>query len=305
MAPMRRQYALPIAALAAVTGASMPAHADETTAPVRPFIMSDLSGRTLVGLDFQLTRWTVPASPPLDEEIDVTSMTTDLVADISVAPHWVILLRVPTSYASTDPELVIGDDECCGAALGNLTLGVRGLRSSYYDGGLRSVIGGEMTVALPTAPDSGDGAVSTNLAAFARAPHDPGRYLPNTGTIRLGGGAQLYGRRFLVQAGLGLDAFIYDDDVPENDADFAVRLGLGGGVRFTYTLALIAELNAMALADSDNLPAGDEDLLSSLDVGLRYGGEALALGIRAYVPLDGDHRDLDAIGLGLDAGARF
>jgi hypothetical protein len=301
---MRRLHALSLAGCAALTTAALPAHADETTAPVRPFILPDLSGLTLIGVDFQLTRWSQPIVGS-DLELDVTSFTTDLVADISVAPHWVILLRLPTSFASTDPDLVIGDDECCGAALGNLTLGVRGLRSSAYDTGLRTVIGGEMTVSLPTAPDDGEGGVSTRLATFARFPHDPGRYQPDTGTIRLAGGAQFYGRRFLVQAGLGVDAFIYDDDIADDSSDVAVRLGAGGGYRFTYALAAIAELNGLILVDSDTIGAGDDDVIGSLDVGLRYGTEALALGIRAYVPLDDDFRDVDAIGLGLDAGARF
>jgi hypothetical protein len=303
MAPMRRLHAFSLAGFAAVSVAALPAHADETTAPVRPFILPDLSGLTLIGVDFQLTRWSVDL-PGTDENLDVTSYTADLVADISVAPHWVILLRVPTSFASSDPELTIDDDECCGAALGNLTLGVRGLRSSAYDTGLRTVIGGEMTVSLPTAPDDGEGTVSTVAASFARFPHDPGRYLANTGTIRIGGGAQFYGRRFLVQAGLGLDAFIFDDDV-DHASDLAVRIGAGGGFRFTYALAAIAELNGLIMADGDVVGAGDDDVIGSLDLGLRYGTEALALGVRAYLPLDDAFRDVDAIGLGLDAGARF
>jgi hypothetical protein len=301
---MRRLHALSIAGVAAVTGAALPAHADETTAPVRPFILPDLSGLTLIGVEFQLTRWSTPLLPGSEQELDVTSFTTDLVADISVAPHWVILLRLPTSFASTDPELEIGEDECCGAALGNLTLGVRGLRSSAYDTGLRTVLGGEMSVSLPTAPDEGEGGLSTSLATFARFPHDPGRYLPNAGTIRLAGGAQFYGQHFLLQAGLGVDAFIYDDDV-DDSADIAVRLGAGGGYRFTYALAAIAELNGLVLADGDSTGAGDDDVIGSLDVGLRYGTDALVLGIRGYLPLDDAFRDVDAFGVGLDAGARF
>ena len=47
-----------------------------------------------------------------------------------------------------------------------------------------AVTGGELTISAPTASDSGERGVSAIDAAFARLPHDPGRYVPNTTTIR-------------------------------------------------------------------------------------------------------------------------
>src|SRR5690349_14180902 len=98
-----------------------PAAADyETIAPVRPLTMSDPSGLTVVGLDFQLTKWSVD----LPAKTDFTSATIDVTADIDVSPHWVIFGRLPLSKLSVDPS----NPGCCDFALSNFTLGARYLR---------------------------------------------------------------------------------------------------------------------------------------------------------------------------------
>jgi hypothetical protein len=274
-----------------------PAAADYTTvAPVRPLTMSDPSGLSSIALELQLTRWTEPRVPPI--EVDVQSLTFDLAADIRIAPHWVLIARLPIVQASLDGDPLAED--CCGFGLGNLTLGGRGLWATVFDGGARAVAGAELSLSAPTASDEGEGIVSAGAAAFARLPHDPGRYAPNTTTIRFTPLVQYYTPRFLIGAEAGLQLFLYDGDVDDQDSDLAVRLALAVGVRATYKLAILLELNSMFF---DDAAAGDD--VTSLDLGLRYGSGAALFGFRIYVPLNASLRDFDMVGAGLDAGVRF
>jgi hypothetical protein len=281
-----------------------PARADYPgSAPVRPFNLPDLAGLTAIDLDAQFTWWEEPLLPPQDHS-DITDMTLDLAADISLAPHWVIVVRMPFVYADIEDHPIDGRD-CCGFGLGNLTLGARALFSNVHGESLRSVIGGEFNLSLATASDDGDDGIAAVLSAFARAPHDPGRYLPNTWTPRLLGHAQLYGRWLMVQVEAGLHFWLYDDDVAgDDDSDVGLRLALAAGVRFTTELALLAEINTITQIDDDN-DNDDDDTVSSLDVGIRYGTEAFVLGLRVYIPLDEGFRDRDMLGVGVDLGARF
>jgi hypothetical protein len=281
---------------------STSARADYTTiAPVRPLTMADLSGLTSVGLDLQLTHWTEHPPAPADD-IDFTSLTFDLAADIRLAPHWMVLARLPLSHVGVDGDPAAPD--CCDFALGNLTLGGRGLWATLIDGETRAVSGGELTVSLPTASDGGESARSAAAAAFAHLPRDPGLYGPNTTTVRLTSYAQVYGRWFLAQVEAGLHLYFYDSDVPGDDrSDAGVRLALAGGFRATYKIAILAEINSLFFF-SDKF-ATDDDTVTSLDLGVRYGSGRLILGLRAYLPLDPTLRDLGMIGVGLDGGARF
>lgn len=272
-----------------------PAAADyPRTAPVRPFNLPDLAGLTAVGLDVQYTWWQVEL--PLDVEEELASTTFDLGADFRVAPHWVIVARVPVVHGDIDVSPDDGQD-CCGLALGNVTLGARGLWSSLHDSGLRSVVGGELALSLASASDDGEGATAARMAAIARLPHDPGRYLPDTWTPRLVGHGQIYGDWFMAQLEGGLHLFLYDDDGGD-DSDLGIRLALAAGVRATAELAFLAEINNMIFA-------GDDDTASSLDIGVRYGATGFVFGLRLYLPLDDAARDLDMLGVGADIAARF
>ena len=278
--------------------ALLPAHAafaDYTTvAPLRPLTLSDPAGLTSVALEFQYTKWT---EHPPGMDIDYTSMTFDLAADIRLAPHWVLLARMPFADAS------IENADCCSLALGNLTLGVRGLWSAVQATS-RSVIGGELSVSAPTASDSGKRGLSSAVAAFAQLPHDPGRYAPNTTTARLKLLGQFYSRWFLLDAEAGLDVFFYDDDVPgDNNSDLGLRLALAAGIRATYKVAIMAELSSLFLDDDEF--AGNNDTVTSVDLGVRYASQQLIFGARVYIPLDKEMRDRDMLGVGLDIGARF
>jgi hypothetical protein len=279
--------------------ASTPAAAEyPETAPVRPFNLPDLSGLTVLDLDVQMTRWRTVLPGNIEQHI--SSETFDLGVDVQVAPHWVIVARMP--FVDADIELrPVDTSSCCAAGLGNFTLGARGLYSSRQGPDLRSVVGGELSFSLATASDRGDRAESAAIAAFARAPHDPGRYLPNTWTPRLVGHAQLYGRWFMVQGEAGLHVFLYDGDVKNDSADLGVRLALATGVRVTPELAILGEVNSMLAVDGE---AGDESV-SSVDLGVRYGGANLLAGLRFYLPLDDDRRDIDMWGVGGDLGVRF
>lgn len=270
------------------------------TAPVRPFNLSDLSGLTAVNLDVQYTSWTEPASSPL--ALNFTSLTFDLHADITLAPHWVVLLHVPVVYADVEAEPTDTSD-CCGLGLGNFTLGVKGLVSSLHGDGLRSVLGGELSLSLGTAPDEGDDGAAAALAARARGPHDPGRYVPNTWTPRLLGHAQIYNRWFMAQLEAGLHFFVYDDDVVGDDADLGLRLALATGVRVTPELAIVAELNNMTVFSDDD--SVDDETATSVDLGVRFAGETVVVGLRLYLPIDDRSRDADMLGFGVDLGARF
>jgi hypothetical protein len=293
------------------------ARADSRTAPVRPFVLPDLSGLSTVGLDLQYTKFDSPGLPGVT--VDYTSVTFDLAAEVAVAPHWMVLGRIPVSYLdiSLDPSAP-GDTDCCGTALGNITVGIRGLDSNRARGDLWFVSGGELSISLPTAPDGDDddvtgdddkGRIATTFAAFSHLTDDPGRYLPDTTTIRLNAAAQAYTELFFVEGGIGLQALIYDDTLNE-DGDALVRLGIAGGLRITPELAGLLELSTNIILDNDDddnpeTRDDNEDVVTSLDLGLRYGGPSATFGARFFYPIDNVFRDLDMIGFGLDAGARF
>jgi hypothetical protein len=287
-----------LAAIALIGLASKPAVADYIEiAPVRPLTMSDPAGLTMIGLEFQFTKWNVPQIPPLPEQ-DFTSLTFNLTGDFTVAKHWVLLARLPMSDVSVDDNIDATPDDCCKLALGNLTLGARGLWATEL-GSTSTVIGFDLTLSLPTASDGANRGGSAAAGAFAHLPHDPGLYAPNTTTGRFTGLSQLYGRYFLLQAEAGFQLFYFDEG--DDDLDTGIRLALAAGVRATYKIAILAELNALILS-SDLL--GD-DTVTSLDLGIRYNSLGLLFGARAYVPIDSQLRDLDMIGFGLDIGARF
>jgi hypothetical protein len=278
-----------------------PASADyPANAPVKPFNLPDLSGLTAVGLDLQVTWWTIPLPPP-DTESDFTNTTIDLHAEIDIAPHWLIVARLP--FVHTDIEVKPNDSsDCCGFGLGNLTLGVRGLFSSLEGEGWRSVVGFDFLLSMATSSDDGESAIAAVWAAFARQTHDPGRYLPNTWTPRLTGHGQFYNSWFMLQVEGGLHLFLYDDDVPGDDSDLGLRLAMAAGIRATTELAVLLEINSMVfLADDED----DDETVTSLDVGLRYGGRSFAAGLRAFIPLDETLQDLDMFGIGVDISARF
>jgi hypothetical protein len=277
---------------------AVPASADyETIAPVRPLTMADPAGLTVVGIDFQLTKWTVDA--PV--KADFTSLTFDLAADIRIAPHWVLLARVPFTRLGVDQPAT----SCCDLALDNLTLGGRGLWATVFGDGNRSVLGAELTVSLPTASDSDNRGLSTAGAALAHLPHDPGLWAPNVTTVRLTGISQFYGRYLLAHVETGLQLYFFDKDVAGDDhLDAGIRLAAALGIRPTYTLSILAELNALLVFSNDKFAPGD-DTTSSLDLGIRYGSNRGIFGARVYVPLDPQLRDLSMLGFGLDAGLRF
>jgi hypothetical protein len=265
-------------------------------APVRPLVSSDLAGLTTIDFDLQLTRWRQPLAPNVEERLTV--LTFDLAADIQIAPHWLIVARVP--FASSDIELRPADTTtCCGLSLGNLTLGGRWLYSSRQTE-IRTVAGGELTMSFATANDRDDRGTGAALAAFAWQTHDPALYLPNAWTPRLTGFAQIYGRWFLVQGEAGLHLLLYDGDVKGDSGDLAVRLALAGGVRVTPELAVMVDVNSMIFVDDEA-----DGSSTSLDVGLRYGGRNLLAALRLFLPIDDSLRSADMIGFGGDVGVRF
>jgi hypothetical protein len=145
--------------------------------------------------------------------------------------------------------------------------------------------------------------VAASDAGLAESPHDPGRFAPNVTTLRATLLSQLWSRWFLVQAEAGLQVYLFDGDVKTNPSDLGIRLALGAGVRATYTISILAELNAL-VAGADGFAPGTNSV-ASLDLGVRYGAHRGIAGFRVYLPLDSTLRDLDLIGFGVDAGLRF
>src|SRR5678816_4159521 len=85
--PMRCLHTLAACALIAISSA--PAHADYTeVSPVRPLTMIDPSGLTVIGIDFQLTKWTVDPPGAAPRATDFTTIDFALAADLRIAPHW-------------------------------------------------------------------------------------------------------------------------------------------------------------------------------------------------------------------------
>lgn len=297
---MRRGHPIAASSLVAlvVVLSTTPAAADYTeAAPVRPLTMSDVAGLTTVGLDFQLTKWSVDGPP----KQDFTGLTFDLDADIRLAPHWMLLLRLPLSHLSIDDG---GASSCCDTALDNLTIGGRGLWATIFGDDTRSILGAELAVSLPTASDSAERGPSAAGAALAHLALDPGLWAPNTTTVRFHGLWQFYGRYFMLHGEAGLQLYFFDSDVPGDSLDLGLRLAIGGGFRATYTLSILAEINALFVSSDSKFLATD-DTVTSLDFGLRYGSGRAIASARLYFPLDPQLRDLGMIGFGADVGLRF
>jgi hypothetical protein len=300
-----------MAALLALAPLASADHPSDT--PMKAFNLPDLSGLTSIGLDLQLASWTIPETAPRTES-DILNTTIEVFADCELAPHWLLVARMPFVYTNEESHPVDLSD-CCNPGAGNLTVGVRRLFSSVEDQGWHWVLGFDVLLSVATASDEHDrtaSAAAKAAAAFARQTHDPGRYLPNTWTPRLTGHAQLSSTRFLLQAEAGLHFFLYDD-VANDDYDLAVRVALAAGIRANAKLAFVLELNNMIfLAEDDRAelhfyPAilHSNETVSSIDVGLRYEGQGFAAGLRIFVPLDDSLRDLDMLGVGADVSARF
>jgi len=283
--------------LAGLVWSTAPAAAQyPEAAPVRPLASPDLAGLTTFDFDLQLTKWHVTPAPGIEEHLTVLTFLPAL--DVQIAPHWLLLFRVP--FASVDIEdKPVDATDCCGAVLGNATLGARWLWSSRQTE-IRSVVGGEILMSLATANDRGPRGVGAGAAAFAWQSHDPALFLPNAWTPRLTGFGQVYGRWFMMQGEAGLHWLIYDGDVKGDQSDLAVRLALAGGVRATPELAILLEVDSVMFVDDAN-----DGSSTSLDVGLRYGGSNLLAAARVFVPLDSDLRRADMIGFGGDIGVRF
>jgi hypothetical protein len=164
-----------------------------------------------------------------------------------------------------------------GTSLGNLTAGVDYLIAGSVRGRRHSATAIGVSLSLPTADDDGDGALAALSHAYFRVP-DPGKYFPDTTTIRVFGDWRTGTDQWFFQSHLGMHVLAHDG--PDDQVLF--RLGLGGGVSLSDTAALIGELTTMAdLLDDD----GSEDFLHTLDLGVRFLGGSSIFGIRLYLPL--------------------
>lgn len=186
-----------------------------------------------------------------------------------------------------------------GTSLGNLTAGVDYLIAGSVRGRRHSATAIGASLSLPTADDDGDGSLAALTHAVFRIP-DPGKYLPNTTTIRVFADWRTGTSEWFFQGELGMHALVIDGA----DDEILFRLGLGGGVAVSDSAALIGELTTMTDILDDN--EGDEHFLHTLDLGVRFlGGGNSIFGIRLYLPLDDSYRDNDALGLAFDFATRL
>lgn len=196
------------------------------------------------------------------------------------------------------PIAHVDTDNWDGTSLGNLTAGIDYLVAGSVRGQRHSATSIGATLSLPTASDGGDSALAALGHSTFRVP-DPGRYLPDTTTIRVFGDWRTGTGEWFFQGELGMHALVRDGA----DDEVLFRLGVGGGVALSPAAALIAELTTMTdILDDDNDP---EDFLHTLDLGVRFLGGNSIFGIRLYLPLDDSMRNRDALGLGFDFAVRL
>ena len=196
------------------------------------------------------------------------------------------------------PVIHADTDNWDGTSLGNLTAGMDYQVAGSIRGRRHSLVAVGASLSFPTADDNGDGSLAAGVHSAFRVP-DPGKYFPDTTTIRVFSDWRTGSDEWFFQGELGMHALVHDNA----DDQILFRLGLGAGVAVSPMAALIAELTTMTdILDDDN---GAEDFLHTLDLGVRFLGGSSIFGIRLYVPLDDSMRNRDALGFAFDFAARL
>lgn len=241
-----------------------------------PFEMPEMFAHTKLGLDLMYGRLDVPP----DEEASLLAF--ELVGAVRISRGGYVHVRLPLGYAH------LGDNG--DTALGNVSLGLEHQISTSASHDQITVwsLGG--SVSLPTAT-TGDALGTASLHTGFRMPY-PGRYAPDTTTVRLHTQFRLDTRLIFLQAQAGINALLVDGPGDET----LLRLGLAFGVNLARSTALIGELTTLSDVLDDTRAS---DFWHSINVGFRFrAGAHSRLGLRVYLPLDDVYRDLNVWGLG-------
>lgn len=256
--------------------------------------MGDISGDSRVGVSLL-------AGTTEQVTDDAIVIGGDVFAEIQVSDTIAILGRVPFTYA--DYELFLVDEvltiEESAAALGNISLGAQFSSIGQLGEYMSTRLGGGFLVALPTANSENEAGLASAITAAFFLP-DPGRYLPNTTSIRLRGDVRAESDLVFFQGELALDVHMVED----GDDPKELVLGAGLGFMLSPYFALLTELTTRADVLDDNDDRG-ESFLHVLDAGFRYHDGNVMAGFRVYLPLDESLRSAEVLGFGADIAARF
>lgn len=272
-------------AVVAFAGLAAPAHAQREGMHTAPFEMPVIAPGNSIGGELMLG--TMEPSVTAD---NATEIAFELFGTVELTDRLSLRGRLPLAYTSADNGH---------SSLGNITAGIDYLLSTDRGGRNTTAwsIGGSLS--LPTAADSTSGGPYTAsfLHYLYRVPY-PGRYAPDTTTIRLYGQFRLDARKVFLQLQGGLNHWIVDraDDL------MLLRFGTALGVAAGRSTTLIGELTFL----SDFLDDTGDDWWTNLDLGARFRvGNDLHLGVRLFVPLDRTSRDLDILGVAVDLRGQF
>lgn len=279
----RPQRGLVAAALTGLVAAVNPAGARadqwaEDPAVVPMFEMPELAPSRHLGEELMVGTLDFAAS-------NLTVAAVELSGDWAPTPRIALHALLPIAYAN--------GEELSGTSLGNITFGLGYVLANHRWGRRSRLWSVGADLSLPTASDGGD-ASSVAVAHGIYRITGLGRYAPEVTTLSLHGDLRREDDKFFFQGQLGFDFHIDD----ASDDTFALRLGIGGGVKVSSHVAFIAELTTISdiLDDSDG-----EDFLHVLDFGTRYWLHASSFGARFYLPLDDSTRNgLDILGFAID-----
>lgn len=247
-----------------------------TADSTRPLVMTDLRGGSRAGVD--VTFGSVGSGPG-----DVTVIGVEGLVELELTRRLSLTGALPLVHARD------GGTDYDGSSLGNITVGLAYRLSVERRGdSLRAVgIGGSLS--LPTASDGGDAAIAAFAHSLFHLP-DPGRFLPDTTTIRIHGDYRYQSGKIFLQGQLGLHQLVIDgpDDLT------LVRIAFGGGARLSNTASAVFTLTTMSdiLDDSDG-----EDFVHQLDLGARFKVRRGEVGARIFLGLDDS---TDHFGVGVD-----
>lgn len=200
-----------------------------------------------------------------------------------IGERWSLTGRLPLAYAYND-----GID---GVGLGNLTVDATLFLSAEKRRRATNVTAFQLSVSGPTASRGVDSGFATGTMAGYFLP-DPGLYQPNTTTIRLYGTWRTGSRSFFGQLEGGMQQLV----IRNADDRTLLRIAGGAGVRVGSNVVLIGEFVGVTDIIDD---ADGDNFWSSLDLGMRAKVGKGNISLRVYLPLDGQWRNLDTLGVAL------
>jgi hypothetical protein len=183
----------------------------------------------------------------------------------------------PLSHSFGDPPDVTPPLPQPTTAIGNLELG--GLYVITKNPTLSWVF--RLGVALPTASDDFDGAVTNAFATWPRLT-DYALAVPNAWYVRFGVSPLIHVNNVFLRVDLGFDIGSDDDDA----ADELLRFNLGGGIDLGVVALSLELANLYDLDDFDD----NNDWVHTLAFTVRFMGERLQPFLSLGAPID-DSRD--------------